>query len=147
MPNGYVDIWHCNAQGVYSDEPAEGTVGTKFLRGCQMTDKEGWVRFTTIVPGWYAGRSVHIHLKVRLSPDRAQTYEFTSQLFFDDSLIREIHMSREPYRARGASQLSNDEDPIFGDDGWKLVLPVVADGDTAYTATMIIGLAGIPHAG
>ena len=56
-----VDIWHCNALGYYSDVQQQSTVGRKFLRGSQAADKNGNVKFTTIYPGWYAGRTVHIH--------------------------------------------------------------------------------------
>ncbi len=143
VTGAHVDIWHCNADGVYSDEAAEGTLGQKFLRGCQRTDEQGWVTFTTIVPGWYAGRSVHIHFKIRLFSEQHQTHELTSQLFFSDALIRDIHTSRDPYRSRGVPELTNEDDPIFGDDGWKLVLPVVAEDDGAFSARMTIGLAGV----
>jgi protocatechuate 3,4-dioxygenase beta subunit len=64
-----VDLWHCDAQGVYSDvtDNAEDfqTVGQKFLRGYQTTDSSGQVKFTTIYPGWYQGRATHVHFKVR----------------------------------------------------------------------------------
>src|ERR1051326_51108 len=56
----YVDIWHCNAAGVYSDQAANNSVGRKFLRGYQASDRNGAVRFQTIFPGWYQGRAVHI---------------------------------------------------------------------------------------
>src|SRR5262245_33950864 len=58
-----VDVWHANASGAYSDEAANGTVGRKFLRGYQVTDTNGAVAFTTIYPGWYPGRTIHIHVK------------------------------------------------------------------------------------
>jgi protocatechuate 3,4-dioxygenase beta subunit len=62
----YVDIWHANAAGVYSDQAANNTSGLKFLRGYQATDRQGAVRFQTVFPGWYQGRAVHIHAKVRI---------------------------------------------------------------------------------
>ena len=61
-----IDVWHCNAAGSYSDVAQNGTSGKKYLRGFQMTDSTGAVKFTTIYPGWYQGRTVHIHFKVRL---------------------------------------------------------------------------------
>lgn len=73
-----------------------------------------------------------------------KTFEFTSQLFFDDALIREIHTSRDPYAVRGAPQLSNDEDPIFGEEGRRLILSLSADGDRGFGASMTMGLAGLP---
>ena len=73
-----------NAQGSYSDVAQNGTAGKKYLRGFQMTDATGAVRFTTIYPGWYQGRTIHIHFKVRLFDGSSATYEFTSQIFFDE---------------------------------------------------------------
>ncbi len=61
----HVDIWHCDAGGVYSDEAANRSVGKKFLRGYQVTDDNGAVQFLTVYPGWYSGRTVHIHVRVR----------------------------------------------------------------------------------
>src|SRR5204863_7919560 len=83
-----VDVWHCDALGVYSDasDPSFNTKGQKFLRGYQVTDANGRVQFTTIYPGWYQGRAVHIHFKIRTDAGSASTYDFTSQFFFDDDL-------------------------------------------------------------
>src|SRR5687768_7221316 len=73
-----VDIWHCDAAGIYSDatDPSFNTVGKKFLRGYQVTDAKGSVQFTTIYPGWYRGRTVHIHFKVRAKAQSGRDYEF-----------------------------------------------------------------------
>ena len=64
LPNAQIDVWHCDATGVYSDtiDPSWNTKGKKFLRGYQLTDTNGKAQFTTIYPGWYRGRTVHIHL-------------------------------------------------------------------------------------
>src|SRR5207248_9185299 len=59
-----VHIWHCNAQGIYSD--VQGYTSENFLRGYQLTDSNGQVTFTTVYPGWYSGRTVHIHIKIRI---------------------------------------------------------------------------------
>lgn len=75
LKDAQVDIWQCDAAGVYSD--VQGAVGQKFLRGHQITDAGGKAQFVTIYPGWYPGRTVHIHFKVRYKGQ-----EFTSQLFF-----------------------------------------------------------------
>jgi protocatechuate 3,4-dioxygenase beta subunit len=79
-----VEIWHCDAEGVYSgvSDPGFNTEGQNWLRGAQVTDANGVATFTTIYPGWYSRRAVHIHFKVH--PD--ETKVFTSQLFFDDAL-------------------------------------------------------------
>ena len=69
----FVDIWHCNAAGLYSDEQQNNTVGQNFLRGYQVTDANGKAEFTTIYPGWYEGRTVHIHFKIRSALDATQS--------------------------------------------------------------------------
>ena len=73
-----VDIWHANSQGVYSAVPDFGTTGKKFLRGYQLTDGSGTVRFTTFYPGWYQGRAIHVHDKVRTFNGPQKTMEWTS---------------------------------------------------------------------
>lgn len=83
LSGAIVDVWHCDAAGVYSDVSDTGfrTVGQKFLRGYQATDSNGAASFTTIFPGWYSGRAVHIHYKIRPDAASSSGYEFTSQLF------------------------------------------------------------------
>jgi protocatechuate 3,4-dioxygenase beta subunit len=68
LPLAQVDIWHCDANGIYSDavDRSFNTVGKNFLRGFQMTDANGVAKFVTIYPGWYPGRAVHIHFKIIL---------------------------------------------------------------------------------
>lgn len=143
VEGAHVDIWHCNAYGIYSDEPAEDTVGRTFLRGCQLTDAQGTARFTTIFPGWYAGRAVHIHLKVRFLQGERLTYDFTTQLFFDEGLIHKIHTTCSPYATRGAPQVANAEDYIYRIDGPNLTVPVTAEGEDDYRGSTVIGLAGL----
>jgi protocatechuate 3,4-dioxygenase beta subunit len=73
LKDATVDLWQCDADGVYSDaeDPRYfNTVGKKFLRGYQITDANGVVKFTTIYPGWYPQRTPHIHYKIR-SPQSA----------------------------------------------------------------------------
>ncbi len=91
LAGAVVDIWHCDALGEYSgvQDNAAGdfdTTEATFLRGYQLTDDNGVARFTTIYPGWYQGRAVHIHFTIRDSAESQQGYEFTSQLYFDDTL-------------------------------------------------------------
>lgn len=81
-----VDIWHCNASGVYSDIASENTASEQWLRGYQITDATGQVTFQTIVPGWYSGRTTHIHLRIRSSYSEASSTTDetnTTQCFFD----------------------------------------------------------------
>ena len=131
-----VDIWHCDANGVYSDTDQLGfqTVGQKFLRGYQVTDDSGVVKFTTIYPGWYEGRAVHVHFKIRTG----EGYDFTSQLFFDDTLTDEV-FGAAPYNSRGERSLRNDDDSVFGQSGGQLML-TVNKVDAGYAATCDVAL-------
>ena len=98
-----VDVWQCDASGVYSDvsDRSFDTRGQRFLRGSQVTDANGLAAFTTIYPGWYQGRATHIHFKIRAASSAGRSYEFTSQLFFDDALSDQIYTTVAPYTARG----------------------------------------------
>src|SRR5579864_4520968 len=113
LKGAQIDVWHCDATGLYSDEAANNTVGKKFLRGYQLTDDSGQVNFTTIYPGWYSGRTVHIHVKVRVfSADGTQSYAFNSQLFFDDAQSDTI-FAQSPYSAHGQRDTTNATDIVF----------------------------------
>src|SRR5579859_3727451 len=131
-----VDVWHCDAAGVYSDvsDPGFSTKGKKFLRGYQTTDANGQVQFTTIYPGWYTGRAVHIHFKIRT----ASGHDFTSQWFFDDSLSDQV-FAAVPYAARGARDTRNSNDGIFNGGGQQLVL-ALTPANGGYTTSFDIGL-------
>jgi protocatechuate 3,4-dioxygenase beta subunit len=92
-----VDTWHANSRGIYSAVNDLGTTGKKFLRGYQLTDNNGTVRFTTIYPGWYQGRTIHIHDKVRTFNGLEKTMEWTSQIYFDNSINQETrHLKINP---------------------------------------------------
>ena len=110
-----VDLWHCDAIGVYSDElnggGFENTLGQKWLRGYQVSDKTGEVVFRTIWPGWYPGRTIHYHFKVRIQVG-GSTYDFTSQLFIDDVLNDSV-MANPPYSGRGNRSTRNSNDGIY----------------------------------
>ena len=140
LAGAIVDVWHCDALGVYSDvsDPSFNTSGKKFLRGYQVTGLDGVARFTTIYPGWYQGRAVHIHFKIRSAASAASAYEFTSQLFFDDSLTDQVHAT-EPYASKGQRTLRNSGDGIYNGGGSQLVLDVTGTAD-GYAATFSIAL-------
>jgi protocatechuate 3,4-dioxygenase beta subunit len=116
VPGAVVDVWHCDVDGDYSaftdgagsdDDAGEGTT---FLRGSQVADQDGIVEFATNYPGWYQGRAVHIHTKVRL--DDAAV--LTTQLYFPEDLTDEVH-AEDPYAAHGTRDTRNEDDAIAGD--------------------------------
>lgn len=148
LPNAAVDIWHCDAHGYYSgiegNDPgpdADPTVvaeaaDQRFLRGIQLTDAHGVAEFQTIYPGWYMGRTIHIHMKVLEDGAAGQTYDggtavHTGQLFFDEALTEQV-LQLEPYAGRPDDQrTTNDQDGILGDHadepGFMLDLTPVSD--------------------
>ncbi len=135
MEGVIVDVWHCDALGVYSG--VQGNSGN-FLRGFQRTDANGAAMFQTIYPGWYQGRAVHIHFKIRTDPEADAGFEFTSQLFFDDGLSRSV-FSTGVYAQKGAQDIPNESDGIFNQSGGATLLSVTQDGD-GYKATFPIAV-------
>jgi len=110
IPDAVVDIWHADAQGGYSgfDGAGGGPSATRYLRGAQVTGAEGIAEFVTIYPGWYPGRTVHIHAKVHLEA----TTVLTTQVYFDDDLSDAV-LATSPYAGRGERDRRNDGDAIF----------------------------------
>ena len=113
-------------------------MGQQFLRGYQVTDADGMARFITVYPGWYSGRAVHIHFKIRTDAGADAGLEFTSQLFFDDAQSAAVY-SRDPYAAKGTPDTPNSNDGIYGQSGGQTLLTVVEDGD-GYASTFEIGI-------
>jgi protocatechuate 3,4-dioxygenase beta subunit len=136
LAGAMVDIWHCDAQGVYSD--VQGAAGTKFLRGYQVTDANGAATFTTIYPGWYQGRAVHIHFKVRAKNAAGQEQEFTSQFFFDDAVSDQVY-AQAPYNTRGQRTTRNSADSIYGGGGNQLTLALTT-ASQGYATTFDMGM-------
>lgn len=132
LPGAIVDLWQCDALGVYSD--VTGAAGRKFLRGHQITDASGRAAFTTIYPGWYQGRTVHIHFKIR-----SGSAEFTSQLYFDDALSDQV-FRQQPYAQRGQRSTRNAGDGVYRNGGSQLLLNVTPSA-SGYAAAFDIGLA------
>lgn len=135
-----VDLWQCDAAGVYSGvrDPQFDTSGQQFLRGYQLTDATGTAPLMTIYPGWYRGRTVHLHFKVRTEPSAARGYEFTSQLYFDDALTDRVHAA-EPYASMGRRTVRNEGDGIYRRNGSQLML-AVAEEAQGYAGTFHLGL-------
>jgi len=125
LAGALVDLWQCDAGGLYSDvqdtQVKFDTRGQKFLRGYQVTDAQGLARFTTIYPGWYPGRAVHIHFKIRTNPSGARGSDFTSQLYFNEALTDKVH-AQAPYAAKGRRNTLNENDGIYRNGGKQLTL-------------------------
>lgn len=115
VPGAVVEVWHADAGGDYSAF-ADGSAGddaaggTTFLRGAQAADDQGIVEFATIYPGWYTGRAVHVHARVRRSGDAV----LTTQMYFTDELSDRVERE-DPYAARGPRDTRNGDDGIAGD--------------------------------
>ena len=129
-----VDVWHADAGGVYSDEQLENTVGQTFLRGVQRTAASGFATFRTIYPGWYPGRTVHIHVKVHLGGNVVHT----GQLFFDDALTDAVYR-RAPYSVRPNRDTRNANDSIYVNGGSRSLLSVKRQG-SGYAGTIWMGV-------
>jgi protocatechuate 3,4-dioxygenase beta subunit len=137
--NAAVDIWHCDAGGIYSGFIAASQGGAPgagggptdkrtFLRGIQFTDAHGLTEFQTIYPGWYHGRTVHIHVKVHLHHDAVGHVVHTGQLYFADPLTASVYRA-QPYRARAAARDTfNSTDAIFQDGGRQSMLRMKHSG-------------------
>ncbi len=140
LSGAHVDIWHCDAAGTYSDEAANNTVGKKYLRGYQITDDNGAVQFISIYPGWYSGRTVHIHVRVR-TYSGAQVYdEFTSQFFFDDTITDTV-FTQTPYSTRRTRDTRNSNDMVLqGMANSSTMFLNLTKTDTGYAATIDLGV-------
>lgn len=142
LPGAMVDMLQCNAVGEYSavNDASSGAAARSrnFLRGFQMTDANGVARFTTIYPGWYRGRAVHIHFKIRARNSAGAMQEFTSQFFFDDALSDTV-FGQAPYNTKGARDTRNANDGIYRGGGSELLLNPTKTAD-GYASTFAIGM-------
>jgi protocatechuate 3,4-dioxygenase beta subunit len=132
--NAAVEIWHCDALGVYSGAVANNP-GTNFLRGVQRTSAKGLAVFKTIYPGWYPGRAVHIHVKVHVGGNVVHT----GQLFFPASVTNAVY-EKAPYASHGATpDTTNAADSIFRNGGSKGMLALARSG-AGYAGTIGMGV-------
>jgi protocatechuate 3,4-dioxygenase beta subunit len=129
-----VDIWHADAGGNYSGFGSNSTSGRTFLRGIQKTDANGSARFDTVYPGWYQGRTVHIHVLVHVGGNVLHT----GQLFFSDALTDTI-FARKPYNGRGQRDQRNSTDSIYANGGSRSLLRLKRQG-TGYLGTITMGV-------
>lgn len=133
LADALVEIWHCNLEGVYSGviDRSSDTTGQTWLRGAQMTDADGNATITTIYPGWYPGRCVHIHFKVF----PAENMVFTSQLYFPDEFNTQV-FTRDPYTLRGQPDRVNRDDGLYHDS----LVTTPAEAGDGYTAHFVLGV-------
>jgi protocatechuate 3,4-dioxygenase beta subunit len=165
LANAAVDIWHCDAQGYYSGvssntpgpdanpDLAAQAATQDFLRGVQLTDANGIAEFDTIYPGWYIGRTIHIHAKVHVGGDASgDQYEsghvaHTGQIFFDDATSDDVFATHEAYAGRpNEMRTRNTDDGILGrnldEPGFILTLtPLAADSpDSGFSGAITFGV-------
>jgi len=139
-----VDIWHTSAAGVYSEfapstgcnPGADDQTALTFCRGVQTTDANGRVNFSTVIPGWYRGRAVHVHFTVRLNEQ-----EFvTGQFFLADSLLDEIE-EQQDYKERGTRDTRNTQDGVLpASDPSPYILDTAQRADGVLHAWKTIGI-------
>jgi protocatechuate 3,4-dioxygenase beta subunit len=145
-----VDVWHCDALGVYSGEPSEGSTGATYLRGIQLTDGDGLAEFTTIYPGQYPGRTTHIHIKVHIGGRRSDGaysgghVSHTGQLFTSDRHDAEV-FALAPYRRNTTERTPRDRDGVFRyQNGSSSVLALAPAGSNlardGFTARATLGV-------
>ncbi len=139
-----VEIWHCDTAGVYSADTSGSDDSRRFAgdfctggdndaeqstwyRGELTTDSNGRVNFKTCFPGWYSGRTIHIHFRVRYG-----SYDYViSQFCFEDSFCADICNNHSEYSARGSQDttLSSGRDTVFGADYADYLLDLEQNSD------------------
>ena len=137
-----VDIWHCDAQGNYSGYANQGSDGTldtsgeTFLRGTQMADERGIVTFRSIYPGWYRGRTTHIHHKVFID----ETNVLTGQIFFPDALSQYLYDNVPPYNDRASARDTVNSNDWIAEEAGEGAYAAVGEAGNRYVATLVIGV-------
>ena len=165
LNGAHVDIWHANAYGLYSDEgsqqvgggtTASNTKGQNFLRGYQVTGVDaglasspvdGQVSFKTIWPGWYSGRAIHIHVRVRTYDAGGNVAtNYTTQIFFTDSANNAVLSGAVPYNTRTptADPTTDENDNVLTSAATATnVVPVSGSLSSGYDAAFNIYLSGV----
>ena len=139
-----VDVWHADALGYYSGYPGQSdahnisTEGGHFLRGTQFSDEAGLVKFTTVYPGWYRGRTAHIHVKVFLDDKTV----LTAQLYFPDALSEYLYKNVAPYntRARERDTVNATDHVVQTNDSGHLSFCSIKEEPDRYLASLIVGV-------
>jgi len=130
-----VEVWQADAGGVYSGESSLRTAGETFMRGVQRTDANGLAVFQTVYPGWYQGRTVHVHVKVHV----AGNVVHTGQLYFPDSLTDAVYR-QQPYARRPGRTTRNANDAIFRNGGRQSMLALKKHSGRGYVGSIRMGV-------
>lgn len=142
LPGARVDIWHCDATGVYSgyanqgDDGSVDTTGQTFMRGTLFADDNGLVEFETVYPSWYRGRTTHIHFKVFI----AENVILTGQMFFPDALSEYIYLNVAPYNDRSGMRDTLNANDGIATQSTRAAYAFLKELDEEYLAAMIIGV-------
>lgn len=139
-----VYIWHCDKDGLYSGYNATnkaGQTGLTYLRGIQVTDANGAVSFTTIYPGWYAGRITHIHVQVYLNNNLAVTATATTQLAFPQSVTQAVYNTALYTKGQNTSVASFAADNVFSDGTSTEMVAISGDASSGYLAGLTVVIA------
>ncbi len=134
IKNAAVDIWHADAGGVYSGF-GQGAASRTFMRGIQKTNAKGLALFRTVYPGWYQGRTVHIHVKVHLGGNVVHT----GQLYFPDTLTDAVYR-KAPYSSRPSRDVRNANDSVYRNGGRRSLMSVRKNSAGVYVATIMMGV-------
>ena len=129
-----VDIWHADAGGVYSGF-GSGAANRTFMRGIQRTNAKGLALFRTVYPGWYQGRTVHIHVKVHLGSNVLHT----GQLYFPDTVTDAVYR-KAPYASRPNRDVRNADDSIYRNGGRRSQVSVKKNSAGVYVASIVMGV-------
>jgi len=129
-----VDIWHADAGGVYSGF-GSGAANRTFMRGIQRTNPKGLALFRTVYPGWYQGRTVHIHVKVHLGGNVLHT----GQLYFPDTVTDAVYR-KAPYASRPNRDVRNADDSIYRNGGKRSQVNISKNSAGVYVATIVMGV-------
>ena len=142
MPGARVDIWHCDATGIYSGYAGQGddgsvdTTGETFMRGTQFADNNGIVEFESVYPSWYRGRTTHVHFKVFLD----ETNILTGQIFFPDALSEYIYLNVAPYNDRASQRDTLNANDSIAAQSTRAAFAFIKELDAEYLVAMIVGV-------
>jgi protocatechuate 3,4-dioxygenase beta subunit len=129
-----VEVWHADATGNYSGFDGAATQ-TTYLRGGQRTNRNGLAIIDTIYPGWYQGRTPHIHLKVHVGGDVVHT----GQLFFKTATSEAVYETGA-YASRGEPDTTNASDNIYASGGNKSLLRLTKRSGAGYRGAITLGV-------